>query len=55
MEIPEDEIVPEPEDVHAELERLEATRRWRPLEIERRRERAAARREWEGPITPRRS
>ena len=51
IQIDEDEIVPEPQDVHAELERLEATRRWRALEIERRRERAAARREWEGPIT----
>ena len=45
MEIPDHEIVPEP-DVHDELERLEATRRWRALEIERRRERAAARLEW---------
>jgi hypothetical protein len=30
VEIPGDEIVPEPEDVRAELERLEATRRWEP-------------------------
>jgi hypothetical protein len=46
MEIPEDEIVPEPEDVHAELERLEATRRWQALERQRRREREDAAEEW---------
>ena len=51
MEIPEDEITPEP-DAREEIEALEARRRWQALEIERRRERAAARREWEGPITP---
>ena len=55
MEIPEDEIVPEPDDVHAELERLETTRRWRALEIERCRERAARPSRVEGPITPPRS
>ena len=47
MEIPEDEITSEPEDVHAELERLEATRRWQALERQRRREREdAASEEW---------
>ena len=46
MEMPEDEIVPEPEDVRAELERLEATRRWQALERQRRRERENAAEQW---------
>ena len=45
MEIPEDEITPEP-DLHDELETLEARRRWAALERERRREREDAASEW---------
>ena len=49
--VPEDDTLDEDDDLHEELERTKARRESQAVEIQRLRERRAARAEWERAIT----